>query len=225
MTRVWSCAWEAQGQGARHTGRMGKDGEKWLERVEPHFGFLRSLGFGNVDTDDSSFWSIWVQYRSENSAVRISKSNEFVRAEVALIRLVDGEVPPDPIWITDARIDWTLLDNVVEVRVPELMSDVGKQTGLKSSQLEEQLRFWAQILREVAADFLAGSFAPMDEAAALVRSRVAAHPQQVQVWLPEDAPVGAEAQEAGAVQATVPPNVSVSVRRYRRGRDRKSNPK
>ncbi len=203
---------------------MGDEAEKWLNRVEPHFEFLHPLGFTDVDVDDSSFWSTWVQYRSATAAIRICKSNEFVRAEVYLIRLVNGEAPPYPIWITDDRIDWALLDNVVEARDPDLMSDVKKQTGLKPSQLDEQLRFWAQVLRDVAGDFLAGSFAPMDVAAALIRSRVAAHPQQVQVWLPEDAPAGGDAQEASVVQAIVPPNVGVSVRRYRRGRHRKSDP-
>lgn len=201
---------------ARHTAYMGKEAAKWLKAVDPYFGFLTGQGFGSRDLDDSSFWSIWAQYRSETSAIRISKSNEFVRAEVHLIRLVNGEVPPYPIWITDDRIDWTLLDNVVEARQPDLMREVTRLRGLKPSELDEQLHFWAQVLRDVAGDFLAGDFAPLDEAGAIVRARVADSPQSVQVWLPDDAPHGADADEAAAVAATVPPEVTVSVRRYRR---------
>lgn len=200
-----------------HTAHMGKEATKWLKTVDLHFGFLTDMGFAHRDVDDSSFWSIWVQYRSATSAVRISKSNEFARSEVQLIRLVNGQVPAYPIWITDDRIDWTLLDNVIESREPNLMSEVSKLTGLKTADLDEQLRFWARALREVAGDFLTGGFAPLDEAASLIRSRVADNPQSVQVWLPEDAPDTAEAQEASAVAATLPPNVGVSVRRYRRG--------
>ena len=196
---------------------MGQEATTWLNRVDPHFGFLAGMGFSGRDVDDSSFWEIWVQYRSETSAIRISKSNEFARSEVHLIRLVDAQVPPYPIWITDNRIDWVLLDDVVETRAPDLMDQVRKQVGLKSSDLDQQLQFWAQVLRDVAGDFLAGNFGPLDEAAALIRSRVADNPQTVQVWLPDDAPEGAEAQARGAVAATVPPNVGVSVRRYRRG--------
>jgi hypothetical protein len=196
---------------------MGKDALKWRKMVELHFGFLTGLGFATIDVDDSSFWSLWVQYRSETSAIRISRSNEFIRSEVELIRLVNGEVPAYPIWITDDRIDWTLLDNVVEVRQPDLMAEVARQTGLRASQLDEQLKFWARVLRDVAEDFLVGSFAPLDEAGALVRSRVAENPQQVQIWIPSDAPAGAGAERAAEIQATVPPNVGVSVRRYRRG--------
>jgi hypothetical protein len=202
---------------------MGKEAAKWLGLVEPHFRFLSSLGFTTIDVDDSSFWSTWVQYRSDTSAIRIELSREFVRSEVHLIRLVNGEVPTYPIWITDDRIDWALLDNVVEVRQPDLMADVGKQTGLTSDELDGQLRFWAHILCDVARDFLAGDFASLDEAATLIRSRVAEHPQRVQVWLSEEAPESAEDQEETAVRAQVPPNVGVSVRRYRRGPRPKSD--
>lgn len=202
---------------------MGREAAKWRKQVEPHFGFLAQSGFGGVEVDDSSFWSLWVQYRSEASAVRISKSNEFIRSEVHLIRLVDGEVPPCPIWITDDRIDWTVLDNVVEARRPDLLDEVAKQTGLKASQLDDQLAFWARTLRDVAQDFLDGSFAPLDEAGALVRGRVETNQQQVKVWMPSDAPPGAEVEQAEQVQWTVPPNVGVTVRRYRHGRTPKSD--
>ena len=192
-----------------------------MKTVDTHFGFLREAGFTHVETDDSSFWSLWVQYRSDSAAVRISKSNEFERVEVELIRLVDGEVPTYPIWITDARIDWMLLDNVIEVRAPALQDEVRKQSGLKPAEIDSQLDFWARTLRDLAQDFLDGDPAPIDEASEIVRARVAAEPQQVQVYLPSDAPAGAEAEAAAKVQATVPPNVGVTVRRYsRRGHRR-----
>ncbi len=196
---------------------MASRASEWRELVEPHFGFLTDLGFTSVEVDESSFWSLWVQYRSGTSAVRISKSNEFIRCEVELIRLVDGQVPPYPIWITADRIDWALLDTVLEVRAPELMRRI-PPGGLKPSELDNQLRFWSQALRDWAADFLAGGFGPIDDAAGLVRARVAEQPQQVQVWIPDTAPAGAEADAAARAQADVPPNIGVTVRRYRRGR-------
>ncbi|MDX6240887.1 MAG: hypothetical protein QOG10_5707 [Kribbellaceae bacterium] len=199
-----------------------KTAAKWRTQVEPHFGYLTDFGFTTIEDDDSSFWSLWVQYRSETAAVRINKSNEFRRAEVHLIRLVDGELPAYPIWITDDRIDWTLLDNVVEVRQPSLVEHAGKLSGLTASRLDEQLGFWARVLRDVASDFLEGDFASIDEAGELIRRRVAEHPQQVQVWIPNDAPLGSEAEQVTEVQAIVPPNVGVSVRRYWRGRGPKS---
>lgn len=178
---------------------------------------LPSDRLGDPLLDDYlEFLAVRCRPNSVLAARRISKSNEFVRSEVHLIRLVNGEVPPYPIWITGDRIDWTLLENVVESRQPDLMRDVTRLHGLKPSDLDQQLHFWARVLRDVAGDFLAGDFAPLDEAAAIVRARVADHPQSVQVRLPDDAPTGDEAQEAAATAATVPPEVGVSVRRYRR---------
>ncbi len=125
-------------------------------------------------------------------------------------------MPAYPIWITEDRIDWVLLDNVVAVRRPDLLAEATRQSGLGASQVDDQLRFWARVLREVAGDFLEGDFASLDEAGALIRSRVAEHPQQVQVWIPSDTPEGAEAERVEGVRGTVPPEVGVSVRRYRR---------
>ena len=65
---------------------MGKDAAEWRELVEPHFGFVAAFGFEAVDLDDGSFWSLWVRYRSPTAAIRISKSREFVRCDVELIR-------------------------------------------------------------------------------------------------------------------------------------------
>lgn len=189
---------------------------KWAAKVEPHFGFLVDHGFGQVETDDSSFWSIWVQYASGRAAVRISLSNEFRRAEVQLIRLVDGQVPPYPIWITSDRIDWVLLDTVLEARKPSRLAETRSMTGLDGKRLDEQLAFWAEILRAVAPDFLGGDFAAMDETAEIVRARVREHPQQIVTWLPEDAAPGADEAALHDSAATVPPEVEVSVRRYRR---------
>jgi hypothetical protein len=195
---------------------MGRSAEKWARKVEPHFGFLRDAGFSRVEADDSSFWSLWVQYASPTAAVRISKSNEFIRAEVQLIRLVDGHVPPYPIWITSERIDWTLLDNVLEARYPGLQAESRRLTGLDESALERQLTFWADALRVAASDFLGGSFDAIDEAAVLVRQRVADHPQEIVEWIPEEAPQTAEVEAHADLVRTVPPEVGIRTRRYRR---------
>lgn len=197
---------------------MGIRANQWRETVEPTFGFLIDLGFVDVDVDDSSFWSLWVQYRSPAAAVRVSKSNEFTRVEVELIRLADGRVPAYPIWITDDRIDWTLLDNVIEVRRPDLLPLVRRQHGLTDDAVKSQLTFWAEALRDVAPDFLEGGFGAIDEAGELVRRRVADNPQKMQVWIPSDAPAGAEAQKMRELEGTLPPEVGLEVHRYRRPR-------
>lgn len=195
---------------------MGKRASKWLQQVEPHFGFLREHGFTRVATDDSSFWSFRVRYASPHAAVQVAKSNEFTRVEVSLIRLVDGDVPPYPIWITSDRVDHALLDTVLEVRDKALLREAARMGGLVPEDVERQLSFWAATLREVAPEFLEGDLSAIDEAEAVVRQRVAEHPQQLTTWLPHDAPATAEAEELAQMTDQVPEGVTIKVRRYRR---------
>lgn len=203
---------------------MGRAARQWAAKAEPHFGFLVAHGFDRVETDDSSFWSIWVQYASDRAAVQISQSNEFRRAEVHLIRLVEGKVPAYPIWITSDRIDWMLLDTVLEARMPSRLPEAHSMTGLSAKDLDKQLAFWSEILRSVAPDFLAGQFAAMDEGAEIIRARVREHPQQITTWLPDDAPPEADQAARRESAATVPPEVAVRVRRYRRGSAKADGP-
>jgi hypothetical protein len=42
------------------------------------------------------------------------------------------------VWITEDRIDWTLLDNVIEVRRPDLLPGVRKQHGLDDDAVKSQ---------------------------------------------------------------------------------------
>lgn len=195
---------------------MGRGAGDWRKTVEPHFGFLADHGFRITASDDSTFWESSVTYTSSVSAVKVARSQEFVRSGVSLIRLVDGSVPPYPIWITTERIDWALLDLVLKARSPERHAEALRMHGLSKTELEQQLSFWADSIQTVCPDFLAGDLSAIDEAAVLIREQVGNHPQQITAWVPEDAPLGAEEAEATKLAATVPPEVSVSVRRYRR---------
>jgi hypothetical protein len=96
------------------------------------------------------------------------------------------------------------------------MKGVKKQSGLRPVELDHRLHFWALVLRQLAGDFLAGDFRPLDEAALITRDRVADSPQEVTATLPEDAPDEVEAREGEELAAILPPEVGVSVRRYRR---------
>jgi hypothetical protein len=197
---------------------MAKEAGRWRSRVEPFFGFLVDLGFSRVDVDDTSFWETWVEYGSLEAAIRVRMNRECGHSEVSLIRLVEGMVPAYPIWITSDRIDWVLLDNVLEVRRPDLFVQARLMTGLGGEQLDRQLAFWSSAVREVVPDFLAGDLGAIDEASELIRERVRLSPQQVQVWLPGESPAGAEADQIRDVASTVPPEVGVVARRYRRDR-------
>ena len=113
-----------------------------------------------------------------------------------------------------ASFDKTLLDNVVLARAPERASEV-RRTGLKTDELAAQLATSATLLRDLAHDFLTGSDAAFDDARAVVRQRVHGQPQQIVVWLPEDADRQTEANAVDTARSTAPENVDVVVRRYR----------
>ena len=194
------------------------DAGSWQDQVQPHFAFLEGYGFRITASDASSPWETSVTYKSSTGGVKVTNSNEFFRAEVNLIRLVDGHVPPYPIWITDEPINWALLDNVLEVRSPERLEPARSLKGLGKADVDRQLEFWADCLNTVAADFLDGDMSAIDEASAVIRARVREHPQQMTVWLPDSAPAGADAAEFEQASTTVPPEVGVKVRRYRRKR-------
>ena len=197
---------------------MGAEGRKWQEVVERHFGFLAEFGFGRPDVDDSTFWATSVTYRTDVVGLKVSRSNEFMRSEVQLIRLVDGEVPPYPIWITSEPINWILLDTVLEARDPGRLHEASALSGLDKDSIARQLTFWADALQAVAPDFLRGDVAAIEEGEAIVRERVRQNPQEIVAWIPDDAPPGAEADEIEKLSLEVPPVVGVKARRYRRGR-------
>lgn len=187
---------------------------QWRQLVEPHFGFLIDSGFNEIDLDDSSWWATSMLFRSGIAAVRVELNSEFGRVEVQLIRLVDGAVPDYPIWITSERVDWVLLDDVIEARRPELISAVRAQKGLKPGAADAQLQFWARALLEIAPEFLTGDLSAIDDGAAIVRQRVADHPQELTVWSPHDATAADEEAAARRVAEDLPPEVNLVRRRY-----------
>ena len=195
--------------------------QPWADAVERHFGFLDAFGFRSSGTEERSHWETSVVYTSRQVAVKVSLSREFGRAEVDLVRLVDGEVPPYPIWITEEVLNWTLLDNVIEARRPDLSAQI-PSGGLQEDELERQLETWAELLRLVAPEFLENNPSAIDDAAVVIRRRVGEHPQHLTVWLPEHTPSDADRDVVGDMRGSVPPNVDVSVARYSRWRRRRS---
>jgi hypothetical protein len=189
----------------------------WEKLVRPYFDFLDEYGFVRATQfDRSDFWATSVVYATARHAVRVTHSVEFSRAEVEIVRLRDGAFPHPTIFYDDAApFDQTLLDNVVLSRAPDRVADT-QVSGLNKEELKTQLATWATLLRTVAADFLAGADTAFDDAKAIVRRRVEKNPQQIVVWLPDDANRQEEADAVDRARSTAPPHVDVVVRRYRR---------
>jgi hypothetical protein len=194
---------------------VGKLGESWARAVAAHFGFLEAHGYAFASVDDSSFWQTDVLYRRPEVAVKITRSNEFRRVEVSIIRLVDDHVAPEPIWLTPTvPIHSALLDNVLEARGSELRWRAGAVSGLGADEVQRQLAFWAAALREVCPEFLDGDATAIDEVAAMLRAKVANHPAQLTIHLPDSASAAEKARAILEAQDTVPPEVTVVVNRY-----------
>jgi hypothetical protein len=145
--------------------------------------------------------------------IEIADSRETSRIEIDLIRLHHGQLPEPQIWVTDDPINRTLLDNVIEAQRHPSLSEL---PALSSRPGDEQLAAWARLLREVAPEALRDGDAPIVDAEAVVRRRVAEHPQEIVVWLPHDASDERERAALAAAEQDAPEGVSVRVRRYER---------
>jgi len=190
-------------------------GQAWVSRVRPHFDFLTGYGFSLTDVDADDWWKVAAVYRSPISAVEVACSYEFERVDLTLHRLVDGGLPPYPIFVVDTvPVDTFHGDWLLELRAGPAQSP---SHGLSDSEIEEQLAFWAVALREYGYDFLAGDLAVLDQLEGLIRANARRMvPPKVTVWAPADASAEEAVDTAARVRATVPEGVTVETRRYRR---------
>jgi hypothetical protein len=189
----------------------------WEKLVRPYFDFLKEYGFLRATQfDRSDFWETSVVYASAHHAVRVTRSVEFSRVEVEIVRLQDGAFPSPTVFYDEAApFDRTLLDDVVLARAPDRVPAT-EVSDLNEEGMKTQLATWATLLSTVAADFLAGDATAFDDAKEIVRRRVEQDAQQIVVWLPDDANSQEEADALGRARSTALPHVDVVVCRYRR---------
>jgi hypothetical protein len=195
--------------------RVARAAKAWERRVSEHFDFLVEHGF-RFDHVEASPWATTARYLSPTLGLEITRSVEFDRVEIELVRLVGGELPEYEVWVTDSPRNRVLFDNVLIARAPELDEASQALGGLSKDNEEKQLRFWADALRAVAPDFLDGDDAPLRDGEQVVRQRVAENPQELTIWLPSDASQEEEDRARDEARRTAPANVEVLVRRYRR---------
>jgi hypothetical protein len=128
----------------------------WQAKVDQHFAYLRTdYGFTKTRADTFSVWTISAYYQSDRAAVEVVRNVEFGRAELELIRLVNGKMPQYP----DIASNTTVFDFVLEIRSPQLLTQLWALTGLDDEHVEASLVFLAKTLVEIAPDFLAGELA------------------------------------------------------------------
>ncbi|HEU5440706.1 MAG TPA: hypothetical protein VFU88_15575 [Ktedonobacterales bacterium] len=189
--------------------------DAWKAQVAAHFGYLETTyGFHGAAADASSVWETYVRYESSLLAITVTRSVEFDRVEVWLIRLVDGCVPEYPIFINpDTPINYVILDKVLMERAPQEAVRLRDLKGLSAEQVEASLVFLAQALRTYCDDALRGDFAIFDVVAARMHQQAREHPQEIRVVLPETA-TAAEERELVERVRKANPQQPVTVSRY-----------
>lgn len=190
---------------------MIRTAKRWEASVKKHFDFLTDYGF-RFDHVEDKWWATTAVYLSAALGVEVTRSVEFDRVEVNLLRLVKGQAPEQEVWVTDRELNRILFDNVLEARGPNHLGSI--PTGLSRRVVEEQLRLYGELLRTLVPDFLKESDAALLEGERVIRERVAANPQEVTIWLPRDASNADEARARAEAERTNPPEVRVVVRRY-----------
>ena len=187
--------------------------KRWEKSVRRHFDFLTGYGF-RLDHVENRWWATTAVYLSAMLGIAVTRSVEFDRVEITLMRLVDGQVPEPEVWVTDRRLDSVLFDNVVEARRPDLLDQL--PAGLSKEATAEQLQLYADLLRMMAPDFLEGSDAALVEGERVIRARVEANPQVLTIWLPADASEADETKARAEAERVNPSDVRIVVRRYAR---------
>jgi hypothetical protein len=155
--------------------------KRWKASVKKHFDFLTDYGF-RFDHMEDKWWATTAVYLSAALGVEVTRSVEFDRVEISLLRLVEGQAPEVEVWVTDRPLNRVLFDNVLEARGSDLFGQI--PTGLSQRVVEEQLRLYAELLRTLVGDFLKGSDAALLEGERVIRERVSTNPQEVTIWLP-----------------------------------------
>lgn len=132
------------------------------------------------------------------------------------MRLVDGELPEYPIFVVDSvPVNTFYADDLLGLRLDSAGEVLASRHGLEPQEVEAQLAFWSEVLRDYGGDLLTGDLGVLDELEQMVRDRARQHRQEVVLWLPEGASAHDEAHAVADTRTTVPDGVAVVARRYR----------
>jgi hypothetical protein len=161
--------------------------KEWQALVDPHFGFLRSEYECAITGDPSDeHWTLRrVVYQNTTTAVAVDFSDEFQCVEVQLVRLVDGQRPPYPIFISaQPLLHHFLLDGLLQLRAPELLEEIKPHFSLEPEEVEAQLSLWARGLKAFGADILRGHFSVFEVLESRLREVARRSPEQMTAWVP-----------------------------------------
>jgi hypothetical protein len=192
--------------------------DEWVEMTHPHFEFLVEWGFRPVPVRVDPAVAAWgprVQYLSDSMGVQLHCSLEFDRVETSIIRLVEGRVPPYPIFIKDGdEVYWFRLDGLLALYDPERGTECATLAGLDEDALQRQLGFIAETLRDDGDALLDASSKSLRLLQQQIHEHARAHPPTVRIHLPADATADEVAQAVSESRKSFP-GIEVQVDRYR----------
>jgi hypothetical protein len=137
-----------------------KRADEWQSFVTPYFGYLETdYGFRVTQVDASSPWRIRMIYQTATTAIYVDCNFEFLRVEVSLVRLLDGELPPYPVFIRrNTTMHEFMLDSLLHIRAQHLLPEIWDLQGLGEEKIKQSLKLFGQALNDYAADILRGDF-------------------------------------------------------------------
>ena len=193
--------------------------EAFEQLARQEFSYLESdFGFHAPIRGKPITWTpVILSYRNSTTGVDVAYSEEFVRCDVALVRLVAGAPPPHPVFVSDVPVlDHFNLDQLLLLRAPRELAAItphegNEHDGLTPAQMATSLRLRASALRDHGSDILRGDFSSFAEMEREVRARLVDHPEKVIVWTP----AGTSTDEIVGELQGAHPNIETEVRTYR----------
>jgi hypothetical protein len=130
--------------------------DKWPSQVQEAFGFLDSLGFRVVDGGTYRLGN-WTLFGNGSAGIQLDCDGDSRSLTVDLMRLDDNRLP-ERWWEPQTPRVKLGLREVAELLAPEALVGVADLPEIeREADRAPHLRFWACVLRAVAADWLQGN--------------------------------------------------------------------
>ncbi len=151
---------------------MKNEFDVFTEISKETFKFLKNeYGFYELIEERESY-GVYLTYKNNTTAVRISYEPMEGGVFVLLARLVNGEIPKDPIFIKpDTELNSFYLDDLVKLRKPDILVESKPQIESSQEEVRQYLIIVSDQLRECAGDVLSGKFNVFRELDRVVKDR------------------------------------------------------
>jgi hypothetical protein len=144
--------------------------------VRETFAYLETEFGATISKREKNAYAVYVTYQNSTTGVQIELSSQKEGVTVMVIRLVDGQVPAYPIFITeDTELNWFNALDFVDPPRTSLVPDVTLSDPMEPDpeELRDCLEWFADILKRHASDVLKGDFGVLESIEKRVRARAA----------------------------------------------------